>query len=191
MKTKTCTNCGENKPLNDFYKLYDGYQFQCKACQKAFHKKHYENNAETLRQRARDYRASHPEKVAESKRKWKKANKEKNVQSVIKYQQRYPEKHVAKTSKWRKENQDKYRNYAQNRRVRKLENGVFEISEKEIQRILSMPCVNCGSKDKPTLDHIIPISLGGTHSIGNLQNLCMPCNSSKGNKVMMAWRKAQ
>ncbi len=189
MESKACTKCKEVKPLSDFYKLHDGKQHQCKVCQKAFHKKHYEQNAEIMRQRAKDYRANNPEKVAQTRRNWKRANKEKNVQSVVRYQQKYPEKHIARTSKWRKENQDKYRNYSQSRRTKKLQNGVFAISDKELQNILSMPCANCGSKDRPTLDHIIPISLGGTHSVGNLQTLCMPCNSSKGNKVMTVWKK--
>lgn len=189
--TKTCTKCGQVKSLSDFYKRLDSHQTQCKECQLKAHKQHYKANAELLRQRAKDYRAKNPEKVKAARLAWKQANKEKNVESVLRYQRKYPEKHTAATAAYRARNKDKYRNYSQNRRVRKENNGVFLITDKELSRILSRPCANCQSFDRPTLDHIIPISLGGTHSIGNLQALCMPCNSSKANRVMTVWRKAQ
>lgn len=41
-------------------------------------------------------------------------------------------------------------------------------------------CVCCGEKDGLHIDHIVPISRGGTNAFTNLQTLCGPCNSSKG-----------
>ncbi len=32
-----------------------------------------------------------------------------------------------------------------------------------------------------TVDHIIPVSRGGTRALENLQPMCQPCNSAKGN----------
>ena len=37
--------------------------------------------------------------------------------------------------------------------------------------------------DSLTIDHIFPLSKGGTNHVDNLQPLCRPCNSSKGNKI--------
>jgi hypothetical protein len=43
-------------------------------------------------------------------------------------------------------------------------------------------CVLCGSKEKLSIDHIKPVSKGGTNDFSNLQILCKSCNSKKGNK---------
>lgn len=55
-------------------------------------------------------------------------------------------------------------------------------------------CKECGIKvrkysdslrhdDRATLGHIVPMSLGGSHSYSNVQCECWKCNTSKGNKV--------
>lgn len=47
-------------------------------------------------------------------------------------------------------------------------------------------CVRCGASNKEKrleVDHIIPISRGGTNDIGNLQTLCWECNKDKGSVV--------
>lgn len=36
-----------------------------------------------------------------------------------------------------------------------------------------------------TIDHIIPVSRGGTHTWGNVRNCCWQCNSRKGNKELI------
>lgn len=45
-------------------------------------------------------------------------------------------------------------------------------------------CVDCGQTDvRLAKDHIFPISKGGCDCIHNLQPLCEPCNSSKGDRL--------
>ncbi len=46
-------------------------------------------------------------------------------------------------------------------------------------------CVNCGSTNYLSIDHIVPRSRGGDDSESNLQTLCNICNSKKGNKLVV------
>lgn len=51
---------------------------------------------------------------------------------------------------------------------------------------LDYKCQICGTRERITIDHIIPLTKGGTNHIDNLQPLCHSCNSSKGNKIKIA-----
>lgn len=45
-------------------------------------------------------------------------------------------------------------------------------------------CVDCKHTDKPLhVDHIIPLSRGGTNHLENLQTLCDECNLGKGDEL--------
>jgi 5-methylcytosine-specific restriction endonuclease McrA len=50
-------------------------------------------------------------------------------------------------------------------------------------------CLMCGASDEPlTIDHIVPISRGGTHDAANIQPLCLRCNVHKGDRFVMDYR---
>src|SRR6202035_1580020 len=48
-------------------------------------------------------------------------------------------------------------------------------------------CLACG-KPEVTLDHIIPLAKGGSHTIDNAQPLCLSCNSSKQHRIIVNYR---
>ena len=53
----------------------------------------------------------------------------------------------------------------------------------ELCKEYDFKCCKCGGEvigGIPTKDHILPIRLGGSSTIGNLQPLCRQCNVSKG-----------
>ena len=44
-------------------------------------------------------------------------------------------------------------------------------------------CQSCGTQKALTIDHIIPLNLGGSNDLSNLQTLCQSCNSSKRDRL--------
>jgi len=67
------------------------------------------------------------------------------------------------------------------RRLNEIRGGEWH-SEEEWQALLaacSGKCLRCGSTERITRDHVIPVSRGGANSIDNIQPLCWPCNSWK------------
>lgn len=50
-------------------------------------------------------------------------------------------------------------------------------------------CQSCGAPSSSVLeiDHVMPISRGGSSDDDNLQVLCAPCNRSKGAKTLEEW----
>lgn len=53
----------------------------------------------------------------------------------------------------------------------------------EVMREAQYKCVVCSSPDDLTIDHIVPVSVGGSNEKTNLQVMCRPCNSRKGAKL--------
>lgn len=66
-------------------------------------------------------------------------------------------------------------------------NGVLEVTEFDVQRMIERQrgmCATCARTDRPlTIDHINPVSRGGTNALDNLQLLCRPCNTSKMTRI--------
>lgn len=53
-------------------------------------------------------------------------------------------------------------------------------------------CVYCQTTEGPFhVDHVRPVSAGGTNDIDNLVYACAPCNLSKGAKPVDVWRKSR
>lgn len=48
-------------------------------------------------------------------------------------------------------------------------------------------CVYCGSTVHLTVDHVVPRSKGGGHTLDNLVAACKQCNSSKSNRTPEQW----
>lgn len=154
----------------------------------------------TAAERSRRWREKHPEKAHATWKRWQAENREKARESNRKSYAKHVERERIKSAEWREANRElaRQRNREsywrdptkprQRRQLRRVIESQFVILPKELRRIYSQPCAACGSMENQSLDHIIPISKGGRHSIGNLQTLCLPCNVKKANRTIMEWR---
>lgn len=103
------------------------------------------------------------------------------------YRQRYwqnPERERARVKRYKLANPDKQAQWNSTRR--KALEGVkktFDSSQwEEVKARFRNRCAYCGERKPLTVDHVIPVSQGGDHSISNIVPACQACNSSKGNR---------
>lgn len=57
------------------------------------------------------------------------------------------------------------------------------LSRKNVLRRDQNRCQYCGSRDRLTIDHVLPKSRGGRDTWENLVSACVPCNNRKGNRT--------
>lgn len=65
-------------------------------------------------------------------------------------------------------------------RIKDTETGHTELQWLELLQKYGHKCLCCGTTERITRDHIIPVHAGGTDDISNIQPLCHSCNSQKG-----------
>ena len=141
---------------------------QSKEEKAAYRKDYYAKNKEREAENCKRYRSNNREAIRKMSANWVKNNPEKRAASTRKYTQSNPEQKSIN---------------AHRRRAKKYENGVFRITKKFMRNLYNSPCVSCGASERIQADHTIPIIKGGRHSEGNLQPLCVWCNTSKGSKL--------
>jgi 5-methylcytosine-specific restriction endonuclease McrA len=202
---KVCTKCGIEKPISIFYKDGNGFRSECKDCTKAKVKVYCDNNIERVRNNNKNYRATHREELVEYLKQYRKENKEslkikrkqkhlanpeiRYVRDKI-YRETHNEEVVARFKRWIQTPSGKA-SFARMRhkRLSSLNKTECTLTSKQWEKILAMQnnrCADCGRvfsiSLKPARDHIIPLSLGGGLTFGNVQALCKSCNSKKKNR---------
>jgi 5-methylcytosine-specific restriction endonuclease McrA len=194
MTTKACTKCGEVKNLAEFYsdkRVPDGKKSECKQCHKFICSEIRRRNSVSYAAKRRITKKQNREKYLAKDRIWREKNRARLQAAARRRYHENPEVHVAKVLDWAKRNPQKRRNNENRRRTRAKQNGQLQVLPTELSRLYSSPCANCGSLNQIEADHIIPISRGGRHSVGNLQPLCRSCNASKRNRLMIEWKTSR
>lgn len=151
----------------------------------------YWEDPETNRERVRNKRAQDPEAHRQYKSQWRLRNHQRELERERKYHDANREKRNAASRMYAKANPERGRRAARERRVRLQNLDVLKVTNREWNRILERfrhRCYYCEGQGEMTMDHIIAITRGGRHSIGNLIPACRSCNSSKSDKTIMEWR---
>lgn len=191
-ESKACNVCKQVKELTKFKKenkSKSGFGSVCSVCHNAKVAAYRLENPDKVKQSWRDTYYKNRDKRIANSQKWSQENPDKRKQIEAKYRANNREAVQSRSEAWRLLNPNKPREYKLKRRVRLESNGQYLVLAKEIKKIYSSPCYYCGGLDRIEADHIIPVSKGGRHSVGNLVPACRWCNASKGNRLLSDWKR--
>ena len=168
-----CKKCFVEYPLSTefFYadkSQRDGLSRYCKLCNADKANKAYHKNIEQRREYARTYQRNNPDKV--------KANH-------ARYIAKNPETYRKRLKEYQKNNPHIIRAATQRRRARLL-GAVGTHTGSEIRAQYKRQrgaCYYCGVEvgKEYHVDHVVPLSRGGTNDISNLVIACPTCNHKK------------
>jgi len=167
-------------------------------CGRCYREKYYQDNSGKIKAASKKWQKENPEKVKAARRKRELENPEKAKIASKKWGKENPEKAKAGYKKWCLENREKRRassikwnkkNPTKRRELKIKRRGCGVIEKGVVARIITenifkygvIACEKCGEKcpDNYHIDHIIPLSKGGSNGYDNLQILCSHCNCSK------------
>lgn len=100
--TKTCTKCGIEKSVDEFYFRKDSkkYRNECKLCQKQYHDDYYKKNEEKLRLASREYRTENIEECRQREKNYYYDNREIILPKHKIYRENNKEKIAISKKKW-------------------------------------------------------------------------------------------
>jgi 5-methylcytosine-specific restriction endonuclease McrA len=160
----------------------------------------WERHGDRYKEQRRQHRRENPEHYRQLEQRKRQRNGEKIRNQRRRRYALSPEKHSERARIYRVTRRHWLRQYArkyyrQNRDYWKAKNhqrkallkGGGEYSPTEWRRLCDWfggICLACGERSELTVDHVIPISKGGSNTIDNLQPLCGTCNNTKKTKTI-------
>lgn len=199
--TKTCTRCGKTKPATaEFFPLAKRYagglSTWCRACFREYNRTHKRPNPEKRAEYNRKYLRAYfadpvnKEKKAEYDRAYREVNKEKINERIAKWHAKNP--HKAKEYRIRLTPNRDARRAIKYRYLARKRNAQGSHSTADIKRQYEAQkgrCYYCQAKvgDNYHVDHVIPLSRGGSNGPENIVVACVSCNTSKRDKLPHEW----
>lgn len=140
-----------------------------------YNKTYYAENTERIKINQADYRSSHKDEIAIMGKIWRAHNPEKKREIGRRYYRNHP---------------DKWKDYYQRRRAIKIQTKVENFSVAEVYERDGWVCQLCKKKVNrklkhphplsASLDHIVPLSRGGSHTMNNVHLTHLICNLRAG-----------
>ena len=202
--------CSVEKPLADFYRdrnSKDGHQRRCKTCHREWWKAYSSDYRRERIKRDPDWVKRVNEIGREATKRWEDRNPDKVRDKSRRTAQRRSSDPLlrAKYTRYQRERrQQRQRNdpayhahlmrlaragWKRRRALLARASGSHTMAEWDRLCAYYDHCCVCCKEHRPlTVDHVVPLSRGGGDGIQNIQPLCGPCNSSKGNRRIIDYR---
>lgn len=213
-KIIVCESCGKRAPhmAKGLCKACYNHQYYKENRKEVLEQKrgYYQENREAIIEHLYQYREEHYEKVreqdrqsyrkhrdkrAETNKRWRKANASYIRECGRQYYEANRERIDEYHRQWREANPEKARaiarKYGRRYRARKKSATIGEVNEAAIYDLYGHKCFYCDSTDNLTMDHVVPLNGGGPHCQDNLVPACSKCNSSKSDRLLLEWFRAQ
>jgi 5-methylcytosine-specific restriction endonuclease McrA len=117
-------------------------------------------------------KAEHLAQARERHRKWR--EKPENREKLKANHKRYRETEYGRKAHYERVNLNRLKYRASNRQP---------VVRDYVRWLWQQPCHYCGGPGG-CIDHVVPLSKGGTNDTSNLVPCCRPCNSRKGNRLL-------
>lgn len=189
---KHCRKCDTTKPLDEFYNnrsASDGKGSYCKPCWSAYMREQTVKHRQRKNATTAKWYQRNRERKATQVRAWREVNSDRVRAVQAEYRRAHKGELVDKRAQWQNDNPHLVRAAALRAVAKRKGATVYTITLHDLIRVLTSPCSFPGCRrDDIELDHIIPLSRGGSHGIGNIQALCGHHNRTKHNKTWMEYR---
>ena|ERR1022692_1074074 len=193
---KWCPQCHQTRCKGCYTrdkKRGDGLDAWCRYCNNAKRKIYREANKEKSRDAQEQSYQNNLPHYRSYQRAYREANREEInlLRREKKYQSQPLEKERRKL--YELENRERFSEVKRAQWVRRRalkRNAEGDYTPLEWEQLCiqhNHTCLCCGRGEpeiKLTVDHVIPLSKGGSNYIGNIQPLCLSCNSSKQSKTI-------
>lgn len=169
----------------------NGLASTCKVCNKARGAAWRKNNLDRERENNRKWRLEHPEQSRATRHAYYEEHIEQHRALGKKWNRRNRKRVNALSREWAKAHPEQIRKNAHCRRAR-IRNATGSHTAMDII-VLNInqrnKCAYCGCSlgDDYHVDHVIPLSRGGSDDFDNLALACPHCNASKNDRLLSEW----
>lgn len=182
---KLCVECARNAASQQRERDPEGCKRALKEWQQRNKERYYWHATKWQREKPEEYRAyrkryqqENKDQLSANTRAWRDANRDRWDEAA---------------REWQAANKERLTVARRNRRAR-VRNADGSHTLAEITELLKKQRYRCAACRKSIragfhADHVMPLFLGGSNDIGNIQLLCKSCNSGKGAKHPDDWAR--
>lgn len=199
--TKRCAVCGQEKTLDQFRpekRNKDGLAGKCKDCARAHSADYYQKNrgkvldavkqryqekSDEIKQYKKDWSAKSADRLKAKRKEYYQQKKDEIRERSASWYRLNRERAAKQKQVYRASNREKFAMYHARRRSAN-KNSAGSFTKEDVQRLLKLQrwtCIGCRASLKKGfhIDHVFPVSKGGSSDPSNIQLLCPHCNRSK------------